>query len=421
MNDTAIISVETPTEAVSQPTKKNVGYRVLAGLLMLACVGLFFLPIGSFVKFWEVGSRSLFETVKATFASDLKVFGILPVLTEADSYLALATNIPVYALVGILVLCFILAFIAIFAAKKAPAIVRLVVLFLTWATAGYAICFTTLIIYHPELSLVIDLSLLAVIGVLVILHFVLSIIKAGCHVWMTSIHFLFDLVIFAAVLLAIVLVGLDVDKLYKLVFLAMLAAFALNLFISSCRIMSKRGLTGDLVRYIIQILVVLAAGSMKFLAGLDSKNYLFLVLIAAVFALLQIIVVAIQLGVRASKKRAKATAENEAIEPFAPAQEAAIAETEVAEAILATEATAPISALGNGFDPFLIQLNEEEKKDFLDLYILKNKGNMSAIPAYVVGGDNKDFFNKVFVYLGQYRDAIPNGLLYKMYQYSIKL
>ncbi len=79
------------------------------------------------------------------------------------------------------------------------------------------------------------------------------------------------------------------------------------------------------------------------------------------------------------------------------------------------------SLLGNGFDPFLITLSEKEKNEFIDIYVLKCRGIMPEIPGYVVGGDNKDFFNRVFIYLGQYREKIPGDLLAKMYQFSMKL
>ncbi len=87
---------------------------------------------------------------------------------------------------------------------------------------------------------------------------------------------------------------------------------------------------------------------------------------------------------------------------------------------MAAQATVA-SLLGNGFDPFLITLNEKEKNEFIDIYVLKCKGIMPEIPGYVVGGDNKDFFNKVFIYLGQYREKIPADLLGKMYQFSMKI
>ena len=43
---------------------------------------------------------------------------------------------------------------------------------------------------------------------------------------------------------------------------------------------------------------------------------------------------------------------------------------------------------------------------------------MEKIPAYEVGGDNKKFFNAVFIYLGKHREKIPNGVLAKIYEYS---
>jgi hypothetical protein len=77
--------------------------------------------------------------------------------------------------------------------------------------------------------------------------------------------------------------------------------------------------------------------------------------------------------------------------------------------------------VGNGFDPFMSTLSVEEKSEFIDLYILRCKGLMPEIPGYVVGEKNKEFFNCVFIYLGQYRDKISSTLLQKMYDYSMKL
>ena len=73
------------------------------------------------------------------------------------------------------------------------------------------------------------------------------------------------------------------------------------------------------------------------------------------------------------------------------------------------------------FDPFIASLDQEERNAFTEIFILKFKGTMSELPDYVVGGDNKEFFRKVFIYLGQYRDRIPMKLLTKMYQFSMKL
>ena len=73
------------------------------------------------------------------------------------------------------------------------------------------------------------------------------------------------------------------------------------------------------------------------------------------------------------------------------------------------------------FDPFIASLNAEERNQFTEIFILKYKGTMPELPDYVVGGDNKEFFSKIFLYLGQYRDRIPDGLLSKIYLFSTKI
>ncbi len=73
------------------------------------------------------------------------------------------------------------------------------------------------------------------------------------------------------------------------------------------------------------------------------------------------------------------------------------------------------------FDPFIATLDAEERNQFTELFILKYKGVMPEIPDYQVGGDNKEFFRLIFIYLGQYRDRIPSGLLNKIYNFSVRL
>lgn len=73
------------------------------------------------------------------------------------------------------------------------------------------------------------------------------------------------------------------------------------------------------------------------------------------------------------------------------------------------------------FDPFIASLNNEERNQFTEIFILKYKGTMPELPDYVVGGDNREFFRKIFIYLGQYRERIPNGLLNKIYAFSTKI
>ena len=72
------------------------------------------------------------------------------------------------------------------------------------------------------------------------------------------------------------------------------------------------------------------------------------------------------------------------------------------------------------FDPFIASLTDKEREQFTNLFVLKYNGAMSNIPDYAVGGNNDDFFRKIFIYLGQYRDRIPDGLLAKMYKFAVR-
>ena len=89
-------------------------------------------------------------------------------------------------------------------------------------------------------------------------------------------------------------------------------------------------------------------------------------------------------------------------------------------------APAPVAPASNTyyttqtFDPFIASLSDKEREQFTNLFILKYSGALGNLPDYVVGGNNDDFFRKVFIYLGQYRDRIPNGLLAKMYKFAVR-
>lgn len=69
------------------------------------------------------------------------------------------------------------------------------------------------------------------------------------------------------------------------------------------------------------------------------------------------------------------------------------------------------------YDPFINSLTTPEKNEFCDIFIANKYGSLRYVPAYVIGGDNTDFFRKVFIYLGKFRANISDGLLDKMYYY----
>ena len=66
-------------------------------------------------------------------------------------------------------------------------------------------------------------------------------------------------------------------------------------------------------------------------------------------------------------------------------------------------------------------LTPQEKNEFGDLFIANRFGDLAYLPAYVIGGDNREFFRRVFIYLGKFRSHISPELLGKLYQYVSKL
>lgn len=72
------------------------------------------------------------------------------------------------------------------------------------------------------------------------------------------------------------------------------------------------------------------------------------------------------------------------------------------------------------YDSFINMLTPQEKNEFGDLFIANRYGDLNYLPAYVIGGDNREFFRKVFIYLGKFRNHISPELLGKLYDYVSK-
>ena len=78
----------------------------------------------------------------------------------------------------------------------------------------------------------------------------------------------------------------------------------------------------------------------------------------------------------------------------------------------------PYYAAGYVPDPFLSSLTPAERDEFDRLFISRIYGENKRLPAYRVGGDNREFFTKIFVFMGRYRNVITDGLLEKIYNFS---
>ena len=429
-------------KATTPKQKKNVGYRLLSILILLACVGVLFVPISTFDGIWSVEKKTIIQTVQDLIASGTKKFGFLPVLVNGNGILTLATNAAFYVMLITLLIAAILALFAIFSKKKTPSLLRTAVSFLTWGAATYALALVCITCFRSNgYEIKFDLYTTVIACVFAFFYFLLMFIKLGKAAWINAFEFLLTLGATALLFLAMTLEGEELlgealanKETYKWILVGILAVVSLNLIIETFHAMFKEGLPGELVRYSIQLLCALAACYVGYAAKINAGDYLLYCVIAAAVAALQIILVTVQLVNRGKKLAAEAAEAaiadfetEEYVEAYAY-EGGPVAGVEIAEEVNPTEASTTAdgkpnlaSLVGNGFDAFMFTLNETEKEEFIDLYILRCKVNMPEIPAYVVGGDNKEFFNKVFIYLGQYREKISSGLLAKMYKFSMKL
>jgi len=66
-------------------------------------------------------------------------------------------------------------------------------------------------------------------------------------------------------------------------------------------------------------------------------------------------------------------------------------------------------------DAFINGLTPAEKDEFDKLFISRIYGDNKRLPMYRIGADNREFFSKVFVFIGRYRNIISDGLLEKIY------
>ena len=73
------------------------------------------------------------------------------------------------------------------------------------------------------------------------------------------------------------------------------------------------------------------------------------------------------------------------------------------------------------YDAFVNMLTPQERNEFGDLFIANRHGDLSYLPAYSIGGDNREFFHKVFIYLGKFRNHISPELLGKLYDYVSRM
>lgn len=440
----------TQTEAPA-PKKKTAACRIFSLLLIAVSVAALFLPV-QVLKGFAPESATLFACLTDLFGGGeaSKLFGLLPVYTDAANVTGLLAGVVFYALLIAIALTVVFGLIALLSGKAC--LFRTAAFFFATGFGTYAVCGYALPAIKGTAT-EFDLITVAIAAVGALLYLVLSFMGKGKKAFASLIQLLFTLVFVAATVMvfngytaeittAVEGFGLTIDLTVQIV-AAVIWVVAL---LGAVRLFAKKGLALDMLRYIIQLLVGAVLCYVAFTASAADNMLLIYAVVAAAISLVQIVLCAIQTKSGKPKKEKEEVAPVEQPAPApAPVPEYTVEEyaealpyeggpvegVEIAQEVNPTFEENPIEPVqvntagydfynSKSFDPFIAILNTEERNQFTELFILKYKGVMPEIPDYQVGGDNKEFFRKLFIYLGQYRDRIPDGLLAKIYQFAIR-
>ena len=456
--------------------KKNIFSRVLAFILAVApIVVLCFFAISTFLLV-GIGEMKITEIYKElikgfTGESDLpKLFGFLP-LVLGNSLWGKVFSIGYYFIFLGALINVILMIVALFSGRKAPKLVRTIAFINLFIYGTYFLGLFLISKYYgakPDLLTKGAYPLIGIVGVSLLVYLVTAFAKAK----KASFYNIFMMILTLGFVASYAYTYFYVDGvraaietakaskdafLFKFIKEGVIAKYTLkivtylcfaNLFFAGIRLSTKKGVGFDIAKAIVNLVVATFVVALSFpspsLKALKFMDYSFYAIIAFAFALLQLLVAC---AVKSAQKKAVAPAlieEEEApiveiikeeeldsliAEEEAFAEETPVEEEVVEEAPAEEPAPAPAPAVQvagydfyntKSFDPFIATLNDAERQEFTEIFILKCRGDVSNLPDYEVGANNSAFFRKVFVYLGQYREKLSAGLLAKMYQFLMK-
>ena len=428
-------------------TPRRLGYRTFNAIGVIVCIATFFLPIKFLTGHFELENDMLGLTIIDLFTKDHdKAFDLLPVLTTGAGIVGKVACVFYYLLILCTLIAFVYALIGVFSKKHATECIRTSTYFYSMGTMLYALFIGCVSAYLDGIALTFDWIVIGLFGVSELVYFVLSCIKEGKKIFMVILEYILTFAFTVALLWA---VASDTDavklmfktehgRIVRIVIFALLSVAVVNFLIAKIRIQLRRGLPFDLFRFVLQMLLALGLIYIHAWSKVPDDKLQLYATIAAGIALLQIVFATAQIVYNVKQKNKPAGSvemvDGALVEGAVDASNMKdVATQQYAEAVLyeggpiagvelATELcpNAPAPEV-ESYDAFIITLNEEEKSQFTDLFILKVRGPLAGIPDYKVGEANKDFFRKIFIYLGQNREKIPNGLLSKIYQHSVKL
>ena len=460
------------TANVESVENKNVAFRIFAFLFAALGIASLFIPY-AYVMRGNVATRTSFFSSAMDLINGKgydTLFGFLPthavtrqdMLTYVPNVRGIVTGVIYYVFLLLVLVSAIVSLVAVFNAKKAPRLFTVSVFIFLFAYSMYAL-WNFVYVMTINKKVLLDYVCLGGTAIFMLVSFVLAIQRRGAKAWFSVLQFVLSLTVSSILILAMeanteafkgafAKFGLKAVKYQDLAIYVLVTLCALNILAAYVRIQVKRGIPFEVIRYILQIVILGGATYIEFaFNNKPSKLYGVLCVVACLISIFQIILACLQIKKITKEKKAKkqqesldeATVEEyivqEQVEPVSY-DGGPIAGVETAELVDENEedsaeagATAPAQKDNaeedscydfyntKSFDPFIATLNKAEREEFTDLFILRCKGDMPEIPEYVVGEPKKAFFNKIFVSLGKYRDAFSDELLSKIYDFSLKL
>ncbi len=450
----------TQTKAPAPKKKKKRGAcRLFSFLLIAVSVLALFLPV-QVLKGFQPEKATLFASITDLFGDGAvsNLFDMLPVYTDAADVTGMFAGLVFYALLIAIVCTVFFGLLALLSGSVG--LFRLASFFFATGFGTYAICGYALPTIKGTAGVLgIDVTMVAIAIAGAFLYLMLSFAKKGPQAFTSLFQLLFTLVFVKATVMilkdfsaevttAVEAFGLTPELTLQIV----MAVIWVVAILGAIRLLAKKGLPIDMLRYIVQLVVGALLVYVALTANVKDEWLFNYAIVAAVISLAQIIFCILQIKSGKPKKEKQAEEEDEydmdipvaqpapdpvpeyTVEEYAealPYDGGPVEGVEIAEEVNPTFVETPVvpgsvNTAGydfynsKSFDPFIAILNNEERNQFTELFILKYQGVMPEIPDYQVGGDNKDFFRKLFIYLGQYRDRIPDGLLSKIYQFAIR-
>lgn len=455
----AAMQAQEEEETEEQPKKKYAGARIFAFLLAVLSVLAFAIaPIKVLTGGFKVASATALNAFLSLFSDSPNgtILNAIPTLTETGLLGNLA-GISLYLLVGCTFICALLGILALFNGDNAVMLCRTVCWFFVMGWTQYAICTLAAVkASGGAITAGLDVVSLAVAVVAFAIFAILALKKVGKRAWTSVLQVVFSLVVEIVFVIALALSAEKIETAYagpnasllKYGLIAISALMLIALAIVMGRLQSEKGYGACIFAYVLELVATVGLYALFFLADILLPLGLgtYFPIACAVIAILQIILACSQ------QKKYKLSliveevveepVQEEVAEPAEPLYDieevveavpyegGPVAGVEIAQEVNPVKLVNPAqpsSTAGydfyncQSFDPFIATLDTDERNQFTDLFILKQKGVMPEIPDYVVGGDNREFFRKIFIYIGQYRSRLPDGLLSKIYQFSIKL